>query len=175
MKRLLALTLFPEWAFGVCYLGKDRENKSRRPPRTLIGDWFAIHGGAYIGGSQKLTERRQLEAVQTVIDRAVQVRGDEKPRWFLPSDILTLGRGIVAIARLEGVTTPPAKPDGWQDANKFGLRLADMQLLREPVPARGMPGFWPVPQDLITPIVDRLPAAAPAALREILKECSLGE
>lgn len=182
MKRLLALTIFPEWTYGICYLGKDRENRGRMPPKALIGEWFALHGGANIGGihvgngkNAGLQKRQQYVAMQTMLARARQAGAQIPERDLRLSDVLERGRGIVALARLAGVDLPTTTPKGWHDTNAFGLQLADVQVLREPVAARGMPGFWPVPDDLLGPIFDRLPAAAPQALRICLQEVWLGE
>jgi hypothetical protein len=40
-----ALTVVQPWAHAIVHLGKDIENRSWKPPETLIGKRFAIHAG----------------------------------------------------------------------------------------------------------------------------------
>ena len=49
---LRALTLWPEWAWAVCHLGKNVENRSWPIPRGMVGETIAIHAGARFGGRE---------------------------------------------------------------------------------------------------------------------------
>ena len=57
---LLALTLWPEWAYAITHLGKDVENRDwERLPTWLTGRYLAIHAGAHIGGGRRRWRRRR--------------------------------------------------------------------------------------------------------------------
>jgi len=44
------LTIWPEWVWSILYLGKMVENRSWKPPESLIGGRIALHAGAHVGG-----------------------------------------------------------------------------------------------------------------------------
>lgn len=44
-----ALTLWPEWAWSIMHLGKDVENRTWHPPRSICGKRIALHAGRKVG------------------------------------------------------------------------------------------------------------------------------
>ena len=64
-----AITLYPEWAWAICRLGKQVENRTWRPPANLLGERIAIHAGKSIGG--KTSKKGILSALQLMSYEAV--------------------------------------------------------------------------------------------------------
>lgn len=65
MDAVKALTIWPEWAFAICHLEKRIENRSWRPPASLVGKRMAIHAGAHLGGRKgRVAAVQGLEAVR---------------------------------------------------------------------------------------------------------------
>lgn len=54
-----ALTVWPEWAWAICFLMKDVENRSWQAPETSWGHRLAIHAGMAIGGRFRAESRSQ--------------------------------------------------------------------------------------------------------------------
>lgn len=132
-----ALTLHQPWAWAITHADKRVENRSRPPPKSLVGLDFAIHAGLRID------------------DAAVQrfYRGDfgDIAAKVNPDDIV---RGaVVAVARLSKVVEHeiPGFEQHGGDCWFFGpvgYLLTDVRVLREPVPCRGLQGFWPLPPEV---------------------------
>lgn len=81
---LLALTLWPEWAYAIFQLGKDVENRTWTQ-RGIEGCFIAIHAGAYIGGRKGARATREgLQAVlATACFGAAGVFDDHRPAWMV--------------------------------------------------------------------------------------------
>ena len=150
---MLALTVYAEWAWSICYLGKPIENRDFYP-RSVIGSRIAIHAG--VGPSSSTSVTQVLGRLQECASRAgwacrigsgaelmfsrrdVELRMPLRPR-------LTTG-AIVATALVTGATQDSDDP--WADPLAgCHWRLDQVRVLPEPVPARGMPGLWRVPPD----------------------------
>ena len=153
---LRALTLWPEWAWAVCHLGKDVENRSpgmARVVRNTVGDgWLAIHAGKHIGGRPSL--RGSDGAWQAFAHCAApagwQIQGQGADGYLhahgkLGSRAAPLYRAaIVAVAR---VSFPPP-PSLWANSGLAQIGLYDVRTLPSPVPCSGKQGLWTVPADL---------------------------
>lgn len=161
---MLAITLWPEWAWAICYLGKATENRSWYPPRELIGRRLAIHAGAYVGGRK--AQAAAAEAVDAVSrmagfagwritthsDRrgpfaieAVRLR-ERAATTFAADGPHLAGFGsvptsaVVAVATLASVDDEDRTP--WDVPGEWHWRLADVVVLDRPVPMRGAQGLW---------------------------------
>ncbi len=163
-----ALTLWAEWAHAICWLGKRIENRTRRPPTAMLGERFAIHAGAHIGGRkggvaageahQNLTHAARENGIELAWNWA---------HWpYLSPLVAPVGtvlqpiqtRAIVATAVLQGWDDE----DGRAEAEDLGLRrpgwgvpgavwwyLTDVERLVVPVTVeRGQLGFWTLPEDV---------------------------
>lgn len=132
-----ALTLHQPWAWAITHADKRVENRSRPPPKSMVGQDFAIHAGL----------RLDEHAVQRFY------RGDfgDLAAEVNPDDIV---RGaVVAVARLTKVVEHqyPGFEDHGGDCWYFGpvgYLLANVRALPSPVPCRGMQGWWPLPPDV---------------------------
>jgi hypothetical protein len=164
-----ALTLYPEWAFAVCYLGKPIENRTYAPPKSLMGERIAIHAGLRFGGKYLLNNSNHRRGVlkhfamvaqqAAYADVTFQVHEDGcmtlwktldggvvRRTWYV--DSVATG-AIVATAEVVGFTTFPAGGDkyayGWGAEGHVGWKLNAVSVLQTPVPAVGHQRLWSVP------------------------------
>lgn len=144
-----ALTLHSPWAWAICYLGKDVENRTWQPPAAMVGQRIAIHAGS----SSQWKPAVWLD----VVDTALLLNCDMvlKAMEFMSEDANERTErdrfcsSIVATAVIESVLPPKSANDGWHMANQYGWKLTDVQVLFQPVPvARGMLGLWTVPAEI---------------------------
>lgn len=150
---LLALTLWPEWAYAITHLGKDVENRDwERLPTWLTGRYLAIHAGAHIGGrAAKVATKEGLDAVAFMARRAgLDVR-------VSPSKVVTSAIvAVVKVGKVGQVESPWAVPDAWQ------IGFDRVVVLREPVVCKGAQKLWtPDPE-----ILERLRAQWLAATKQ---------
>ena len=145
MGSLRAITLWPEWAWAICHLGKRVENRTWHPPRELIGRRLAIHAGAHVGGrkgSAATAEGRTdlglmaLRAGWVLLRSGVfQHRETAEEVVFRP-----VTSAVVAVATLTGVDDEDRTP--WDVPGDWHWRLDDVVVLDRPVPMRGAQGLW---------------------------------
>ena len=126
-----ALTLRQPWAWAICHAGKRIENRTWAPPRSVIGQRIAIHAGS---GDDGAAARLDIEAltgrrVPTVVEHGA----------------------IVATALVVRAVRQSDSP-WYQGPEYVGWELADVRVLAEHVPCRGMLGLWTVPADVATRI-----------------------
>ena len=132
-----ALTLTPPWAFCITHLGKRIENRTWKPPQSLIGQRFAIHGGKVPDG---LSRRQRL------FDLLCDIEDEHGITVSRPFSEVLACFGIVATAVLESATTYSLDP--WFDGSGYGWNLKDVIVLPEPIPCKGALGLWNVPEEI---------------------------
>jgi len=122
-----ALTLHQPWAWAVAHAGKRVENRTWHPPRSLIGQYLAIHAGAQPRG-RALAEfeyvREELGAPEI--------------------DALDFS-AVVAVVRVTGALETPDVLTPQQRRWYMGpvaWLLDDVVTLPTPVPARGRQRLW---------------------------------
>ncbi len=128
-----ALTLLKPWSWCITHLDKRIENRTWKPPQSIIGTRIAIHAG------------KGLDDFCRVWLRARGLFADDLP------DEAYDGGVIVATAVVEGYVYN--SKDKWF-TGPVGWVLRDVDVLPCGVPCRGMQGLWPVPTDIerwITP------------------------
>lgn len=153
-----ALTLRQPWAYAVTHLGKRVENRTRRPPDSLLGRDIAIHAG--LGTEDVISYLRTAGLWRDPPTDPEHPFAEPYPRG-----------AIVAVARVrayedddgvglmvEGdyVREEEILSSPWY-TGPIGILLADVRVLTEPVPCRGMQGYWPVPADVEAAVLARLP------------------
>lgn len=137
-----ALTLWQPWAWAICHLKKDVENRAWRPPDNLIGKRLAIHAG-------KRLDEQAASDIRVMVRASSMLGLPDVPHEF------THG-AIVATVRLAGFFDPENEPVGWHNKGSYGWFLDELIVLPEPVPCRGAQGLWNVPQDVLDKIRDQL-------------------
>lgn len=138
-----ALTLTQPWAGLVASGIKLIENRTRRPPASVIGQRFAIHA----------SREYSLRDVARIIAIAPELEHDD-PRWHLLARVQS---AVIGVATLERIVI--GKRDdllidesgnvaaGIGDQHRwffgpFGYVLRDVFALPQPVPCKGALGFW---------------------------------
>lgn len=160
---MLALTVWPEWAYGITHLGKPIENRGWTPPRSLIGQDFALHAGKNIGGTGRDPESDVGEVLQYASDAGYRWDGKSMADIGYPAYCLLCKQvvdavkarsaGIVAIVRLDGWLPKQRTCNGWHMPDSFGWQLTLRKVLRDVVPCKGMQGLWTVPEDIAREVV----------------------
>lgn len=160
---MLALTLWPEWAWCVCYLGKRVENRAWLPSPAQLrpGDRFAIHAGA-AGGGRGWADRLKLAA--EVASDALWLEKDGRPNrvrqvWgtgFMldGTPLHSPSKAVLAFATYLG----PIEHDGtpWCAEGQFHWGLGDVVALPRPAPCRGSQGLWRLPADVERQVLDQV-------------------
>lgn len=159
-----ALTIWPEWAWAICQLGKDIENRTWSPPASVIGHRIAIHAGKNVGGRYDPARREAIDYYDLVAEMAgragIELRhiyhdGNKIGfSWyrFEEGHIKDVNRffaslprgGILATARIAGWSRSSDSP--WAADGQVHWQLEDVQVLRQLIPCRGAQGLWSVPE-----------------------------
>lgn len=146
-----AITLHAPWAWAICYLGKDIENRTWKPPAELIGQRIAIHAG-----SKSLWKWRIWQPVLDlwdVIDQSctwdkINRYGSSVDSFRSVKERDRFCSAIVATAVIAEVLPPQDTDAGWHIAGQYGWKLTDVQVLPTPVKCKGKLGFWTVPAEV---------------------------
>lgn len=163
-----ALTLKQPWAWAVAHAGKDVENRTWKPPASVIGHRIAIHAGRT---SIEANDGEGVDAYEDIV-LAFHVACEDDP-YDYPKTIIKRGRiqlgGIIAVATIEGWVTErdsyktrsfagnylDAAPLAVKHARQskwftgpYGWLLTDVIALPEPIPCKGSQGLWTVPVEV---------------------------
>ena len=139
-----ALTLYPEWAWVVCRLGKRVENRER--PAAFYGfqpgERFAIHAGAHVGGRKGRVSREEGMLALELTAKAAGLSFEEVERLLGAHPIVT--SAVVATATYGGFywTGARANAEKWEIDGRFAHRLHDVIVLQNPAPTAGERGLW---------------------------------
>ena len=156
-----AITLWPEWAYAVAWLGKRIENRDWPPPRSLIGERVAIHAGAHVGGRKGRPAMEEgMQAVKNAASdeglgfKGIGWRGDhfpyEAPQFSLDGQWRNVVTGAIVCTAVvdEAVQTlfagdiaPP-----WANPHaEWWWKLRNVEVLAVPFRCIGKQGLWDVP------------------------------
>jgi hypothetical protein len=148
---MMALTLHPEWAFAVAYLGKDVENRFWHPSPLQLpaGDWLAIHAGAHVGGKKGITAEkagysRLFETAERAGWRLDPSAALVSEREVVPLSLLTCS-AVVALVRFQGACI---RRGVWSVDGQSQWRWDRMVRLPRPVPCRGAQALWALPSEV---------------------------
>lgn len=119
-----ALTLMRPWSLAIVQYGKNIENRSWIPPRSVIGSTIAIHSG-------KSIDYEAMEFIEKVTGKKVP---EELPTGIIGTAILT---GYKEVTKM--------KSSPWAFGPYCWL-LEDPIILEEPISIKGSLGFWNVPE-----------------------------
>lgn len=154
-----ALTLRHPWPFCICRWNKRIENRTWRPPQSLIGQRIAIHGG-------KVPPQSQHYQIRNIIHDLYCEHGLPAGMTDIKLDDVFACTGIVATAVIDRVIAfgddDICEQDPWFEKypGNYGWILTDVIVLPEPIPCRGAQGLWTVPDE----IVERLPVTPTGAV-----------
>lgn len=158
-----ALTLRQPWAFAILHLGKSVENRSWKPPRSVIGKRIAIHAGLTLDqpGDNKL--RTWLRAWEELDLLGKLHAADMYPGCIIGTVLVTgWARAIpnplndTALPALEYRQAGPTDRryarslvyNRWAEAGSYQWGLANPEPVEHPVRCRGAQGIWTIPPEL---------------------------
>jgi len=169
-----ALTLWPEWAWAILYLGKRWENRPRLPEfyGMRAGDWFCLHAGCSAPTVDRIEALGFMARAAGVTSRVSMVNNDfgrvygqqrfiyqDQPRrlsvsapWREPW--MPLG-AIVAVCKLGVLRHGSDEP--WCSENSWNWELAQVLSLGVPVACKGHQGGWNVPPDVLAQVLPQVP------------------
>lgn len=128
-----ALTLIQPWAGLVASGVKLVENRPWKPPAAMIGERFAIHAG----------KKLDLDTVDDLLAQGER----ERKSWYVRGALIGTARLVACITNSQQLTGDLIDQRRWF-FGPFGFVLADVRQLAEPVPCKGMLGFWQLPDEL---------------------------
>jgi hypothetical protein len=161
---LRALSFLQPWLWAILEEHKgfrvgDRfyavENRSRPAPRGMLGQRFALHASR---GHDRDGRAFVMRALPPEVSRSGI---DDAPRGALVGTALLAGAVQVLVDQVTGQKVLSAPPVGGVSGSMFEATgaspwafgawvylLTDIRRLSEPVPVKGMLGFWRVPEDI---------------------------
>lgn len=135
-----ALTLKAPWAFAVVALGKRVENRTWRPPVSLIGQRIAIHAGA--GGTAK-----EKKAVSDIYARCKSsgswLKYAQRVLHHERSAIVATAV-ISSVRHIDDISESERTP--WH-VGPWCWELTDVREV-QPVAVKGRLGLWNVPAEV---------------------------
>ena len=134
-----ALSLKQPWLYAITCMDKRIENRTWKPPQQVIGQRIALH-------ASKKDDPLGYSAIAKIA--GIEIDGD-LPRGAIVGTVRVVG--WLNDDGLGDVPTPclgHLVDDDWF-FGPIGWILDDVQLLDEPIPARGSLGLWDVPEELL--------------------------
>lgn len=173
---MLALTLWPEWPWAVCVLGKPVENREWPPPEDVVGTDVVLHAGKSVGGRpSKVAMREGLNAMSCAASAvgvrlvSAEVQPDGRVRMTTihpgcaePRVTHIVPGSLVCVVRVAGVVDDKSDhpvADGPFYSGPFGWILEDVRPLSEPVACKGFQKLWQVPLPLVEQVYRQVPSA----------------
>lgn len=166
-EQLRALTLWAPWAWAICYLGKDVENRDwkRGVPQSLVGQRLAIHAGSRAQWTPDVFGQ-VIDVAQHLQDRDRRLKAQYALRQHFPDKASIVAAAgdfcscIVAVATVHRVEAPlsgPARMIEWRVSSQSGIYLRDVIVLPEPVAVpRGQLGLWILDSDIAAKVKQQL-------------------
>lgn len=143
------LSVRQPWAWAIASGRKSVENRTRAFPRTLAGVPVALHAS--------LTYESALLLPDPAAASACITAAADLDRLLMPG-------AIIAVVTFSGSHAPVGEAECrcggsvWVEPTSHHWTVTTVQPLAEPVPCRGMPGFWPLPPGLAEVITAQLHA-----------------
>ena len=142
-RRIRGLTLIRPWLWAFLHGGKRCENRTWRPPETIVGGYLALHSGLKFDRGTALAMRDGLYGARA---KMVPLEDGEHPSGV-----------IGAVARLTGYHL---HADDYPSDYEFGpvvWRTPVVFPLPKPVPCRGAQGLWKLPDDVFEAVARQVP------------------
>lgn len=149
---MLALTLWQPWAWAILHLpaelAKPVENRDWSPPRALLGQRIALHGG-------KRFDDFALAQINDITGRYRGAWNGDTTRAAEP--------GILGTVRLVGVVEErrgqlEIVAGSWGETSRaacapwfvgrYGWLVDQRRVLDVPIPCRGLQKLWTVPDEI---------------------------
>lgn len=162
-----ALTLWRPWPRLILEHGKDIENRTWKPPVSILGKRIAIHAG-------KQVDSYGISRIMTLLKGDAVAYGHDMQDLCGPEQVIV--GTVVVLGWVRPPVAPPAKREWgvilnghageierynsspWLEG-PYGWALFDPQPLRSPLPCKGRQGLWTVPGDIEQEIRDQMDRA----------------
>jgi len=159
---MLALTLYPEWAWAITHLDKRIENRSWKPINLKPGDRLAIHSGKALKGGiaaldriDKMVVMAEQNGWDVEYDPFDGKTKDEwkHPLYFSKTTKYDLQQSHVFSAKQISTSSIVATVqfDGfvfggpWYVPGSIGWSFSDVVVFTNPIEVKGKPGLWDYP------------------------------
>lgn len=151
--RIRGLTLWRPWPWTFTHADKRVENRQRRPPNAVVGNWLALHSGLHWDNDAWCS----MSTGQF----------GEKAR-AVPPERFHLSGVITCVVRVERVTVIgathelPGVRDGAHDPWTFGpvvIHTPDVIKLPTPVQCKGAQGYWKLTPEVFAAVRSGVRAA----------------
>lgn len=147
-----AITIWPEWAWAICHLGKDVENRSWVIPPGL----YCLHAGSRFNGEGNRPQHKEAGLLSVwntahkqrlTVDQANTLSALE----FVSPDMPT--SSVVGLIRVTGHTNYLRQEQwtrsmGWAAPGQIANHLELIHTLPTPIPCKGALGLWTVPDNI---------------------------
>jgi hypothetical protein len=139
-----ALTLHRPWPMLIMKHGKNIENRSWKPPLSLIGHRLAIHAGQKVDGAGIVRAMEILKGDKVTYAHDAQALCG--PPGVIVGTVVVRGwvRGYAGFGMLTAADIVLANTSPWL-SGPYGWVLEDPRSLREPIPCKGAQRLWTVP------------------------------
>ena len=128
-----ALSLKQPWLYAITHLGKRVENRTWKPPQSIIGKYIALHA----------SKKDDLLGYTAIAEIAgIEIKGN------LPRGAIVATAKVVGFKDFNEVNPFEGAPDDWF-FGPVGWLLEDINVLSEPISCRGALGLWDIPQELL--------------------------
>lgn len=144
------------WAWAIARGWKPVENRTRAFPSKLIGVPIALHAS--------LTPEPEAFPPDSGARAALAAAEAEDPLLALGAVIAVVTFSGSHVTCRSGLGGPVCT--SWSETARDHWVVDSAQPLAEPVPCRGMQGFWPVPDSVAEAVAAQLPAAVQGGTRE---------
>lgn len=144
---LLALSFLQPWLWAILEGHKPVENRSWKPPRSIVGRRIALHASAGYDRDGELFVRRLVETDRNLRSPLVAHRSAIVGTAVIVGAFRPAGSRAEVVGPLLDVEVDRLAASPWS----FGpwvWKMAGVRRLSEPVPCRGALGFWKVPVDV---------------------------
>jgi len=128
-----AITLIQPWASWIALGWKSIETRRHRLFASLVGTRIAIHAGKKWDVAWFARASAYLTAEQTYRTEDLRRGG--------PRGAIVCTASVTDFRRVQQIDSPAAMCN-CRHGTLYGLLLADIHVLREPMPARGRLGVW---------------------------------
>lgn len=167
-ESLRALTLWAPWAWAICHMGKDVENRDwkRGVPQSLVGQRLAIHAGSRAQWTPGVFAQ-VIDVAQHLQDRDRRLKAQYALRQHFPDEASIVASAgdfcsrIVAVATVDRVEAPlpgPTRMIEWRVSSQSGIYLRDVIVLTQPVAVhRGQLGLWIPGPDIAAKVEQQIP------------------
>lgn len=144
--ELLALSFLQPWLWAILEGHKPVENRSWKPPRSVVGRRIALHASAGYDREGDLFVRRLVGTHRNLRSPMVACRSAIVGTAVIVGAFRPAGSRAEVVGPLLDVEVDRLAASPWA----FGpwiWKVADVRKLRAPVPCKGALGFWKVPAD----------------------------